>query len=232
VQASVFVDAKHWVLDRCRSHSGGLHGDGHNPPNPVAEDCIFSKGVMTDLLAPFLLFETVLSFLFFVLKHSIMCLTPAHLFEGALMSAPQEAQLQRVLRGEPSKIYWLLLKNTQPVSVHEIQRQMNFSRPLYVIQSHLTELTSVGLAEEQSSGNYLATGQVQSSVLRQYVNLGRLLFPRYLFYALFATLCYFTFLLFFIERFIRANLFIGFVGAIICIVFWYEARRFWTRRPY
>lgn len=109
---------------------------------------------------------------------------------------------------------------------------MNFKNSIFVIQSHLDELTNIGLAEKQESGNYAAASQVRSNVLRHYVNLGRLLFPRYLFYALFATLFYSAFLLFFVERVSRANLFIGIFGAIICVIFWYEAKRFWSRRPY
>jgi hypothetical protein len=153
-------------------------------------------------------------------------------FEGALMSAPQEAQLERVLRGEASKVYWLLLKNTRPVDAYEIQRQMHFRSPIQIVQRHLDELTNTGLAEKQDSGSYVAASEVRSSVLRHYVNFGRLLFPRYLFYALFATLFYFAFLLFFVERVSRENFFIGVFGAVVCVIFWHEAKRFWSRRPY
>jgi hypothetical protein len=148
------------------------------------------------------------------------------------LSAPQEAQLDHVLRGEASKVYWLLLKNTRPVDAYEIQRQMHFRSPIPLVQRHLDELTNIGLAEKQESGNYVAASEVRSNVLRHYLNLGRLLFPRYLFYASFATLFYSAFLLFFVERFSRENLFISFFGAIVCVIFWYEAKRFWSLRPY
>lgn len=148
------------------------------------------------------------------------------------MSAPKEVQLERVLRGEASKVYWLLLKNNRPVDTYQIQRQMHFSRPILLVQRHLDDLTNVGLAEKQESGSYVAASEVGSDVLRHYVNLGRLLFPRYFFYALFATLFYSSFLLFFVERFSRENLFLGVFGAIVCVIFWYEAKRFWSLRPY
>lgn len=148
------------------------------------------------------------------------------------MSSPQEAQLERVLRGETSKVYWRLLKNTRPVSAYEIQRQMHLRSPVHLVQRHLDELANVGLAEKQDSGSYVAASEVRSNVLRHYMNFGRLLFPRYFFYASFATLFYFAFLLFFVERLSRENLFIGVFGAIVCIVFWYEAKRFWSLRPY
>jgi len=148
------------------------------------------------------------------------------------LSAPKEAQLEHVLRGEASKVYWLLLKNTRPVDAYEIQRLMHFQRPVSLVQRHLDDLSNVGLAEKQESGSYVAASEVGSNVLRHYVNFGRLLFPRYVFYALFATLFYSAFLLFFVERFSRENLFLGFFGAIVCVIFWYEARRFWSLRPY
>jgi hypothetical protein len=148
------------------------------------------------------------------------------------LSAPQDVQLEHALRGEVSKVYWLLLKNAYPVDAREIHRQMNFRSSLPLVQRHLDELASIGLAEKQDSGNYVAASEVKSNVLRHYVNFGRLLFPRYFFYASFATLFYFAFLLFFVERVSRANLFIGFFGAIVCVIFWYEAKRFWSRRPY
>ena len=148
------------------------------------------------------------------------------------MSASQEVQLEHALRGKASKVYWQLLKNNRPVDAYEIQRQMHFKSPISVVQLQLDELTNVGLAEKQESGNYVAAREVKSNVLRHYVNFGRLLFPRYLFYASFVTLFYSAFLMFFVQRVSRENLFIGFFGAIVCVIFWYEAKRFWSLRPY
>ncbi len=148
------------------------------------------------------------------------------------MSTLQEAQLEHALRGEASKVYWQLLKNNQPVNAEEIQRQMHFKNPISLVQSHLNELAAVGLAEKQEPGNYVAASEVKSKVLRHYMNFGRLLFPRYLFYALFTTLFYITFLIFFVQRISRENLFIALFGALICVIFWHEARRFWSLRPY
>ena len=148
------------------------------------------------------------------------------------MSALQEAQLEHALRGEASKVYWLLLKSPRPVDAYDIQRRMHYKNPLSQVQHHLDELANLGLAEKQETGNYVAASEVKTNVLRHYVNFGRLLFPRYLFYALFTTLFYSAFLMFFIQRVTRENLFIGLFGLIVCVIFWYEAKRFWSLRPY
>ncbi len=149
------------------------------------------------------------------------------------MSVPQETRLEQALRGEASKVYWLLLRSNRPVDAYDVQRLLHFNEPISYVQRQLEELRSIGLAEKQSAGNcFIAANEVNSCVLRHYINFGRLLFPRYFFYALFATTFYLAFLLFFVERVSRENLFIGFFGGFVCVILWYEARRFWQLRPY
>jgi len=64
------------------------------------------------------------------------------------------------------------------------------------------------------------------------VKLGKLLFPRFFFYALFSTVFYLAFLAILFDGFTRSNLFIVSFGAIVCGVFWYEAYRVWNMRPF
>lgn len=74
--------------------------------------------------------------------------------------------------------------------------------------------------------------EVKIGVLRHFVKLGRLLFPRYFFYAVFSTTFYLAYLLLLMQGFTRENLFITLFGAIVSIIFWYEAARVWALRPY
>ena len=74
--------------------------------------------------------------------------------------------------------------------------------------------------------------QVKIGVLRHYVKLGKLLFPRFFFYAVFSTLFYAAYLALFLDSFSRPNLFIISFGAIVTAIFWYEAYRVWTMRPF
>jgi hypothetical protein len=67
------------------------------------------------------------------------------------------------------------------------------------------------------------------------VKLGKLLFPRYFFYAVFSTTFYAAFLAVLmpgLNWLARENLFIITFGAVVCAVFWYEAYRMWSLRPY
>lgn len=148
------------------------------------------------------------------------------------MSAAEETELDYALRGKAWKVYWFLLKNGHPVSVREVQRALHFSSPS-VAYHHLEQLRELGLVQKQDiGGHYLLVSEVKIGVLRHYVKLGRLLFPRYFFYAVFSTVFYVAYLLFLVQGFTRENLFIISFGAIVCIVFWYEAYRIWSLRPF
>lgn len=88
------------------------------------------------------------------------------------------------------------------------------------------------MEKQEIGGHYVLVSQVKIGVLRHYVKLGGLLFPRYFFYAMFSTVFYTAFLLFLLQGFTRANLFIIAFGAIVSAIFWYEAYKVWSRRPF
>ena len=143
-----------------------------------------------------------------------------------------ETELEYALRGKAWKVYWLLLKNGNPVSVREVQRALHFSSPS-IANHHLEQLRELGLVQKQDvGGHYVLVSEVKIGVLRHYVKLGKLLFPRYFFYGLFSTVFYVAYLLFLVQSFNRDNLFIITFGAIVCSIFWYEAYRVWAMRPF
>ncbi len=143
-----------------------------------------------------------------------------------------ETELEYALRGKAWKVYWFLLRNGNPASVREVQRALHFSSPS-IAHHHLEQLRELGLVEKQEiGGHYVLVGEVKIGVLRHYVKLGKLLFPRYFFYALFSTVFYLLYLLLLVQEFNRDNLFILSFGAIVCVIFWYEAYRVWSMRPF
>jgi DNA-binding transcriptional ArsR family regulator len=143
-----------------------------------------------------------------------------------------EEEFDYKLRGKAWKVYWLLLKNGQPMSVREVERALGFSSPS-VAQHHLEQLRQLGLVrKEKIGGNYNLVSKVKIGVLRHFVKLGRLMFPRYFFYALFSSAFYIAYLTTLIQSFTRENLFIIAFGAIVVIIFWYEALRFWRLKPF
>ena len=144
----------------------------------------------------------------------------------------EEAELEYALRGKAWKVYWFLLKSGRPLSVREVQRALHFSSPS-VANHHLEQLRELGLVEKQDiGGHYFLINEVKIGVLRHFVKLGKLLFPRYFFYAVFSTTFYMIYISFLMQGFTRENLFILFFGAIVSAVFWYEAIRVWSLRPF
>jgi len=144
----------------------------------------------------------------------------------------EETQIEYALRGKAWKVYWHLLKCGQPQSVRDVQRALRFSSPS-VANHHLEQLRELGLVEKQEfGGHYFLVGEVKIGVLRHYVKLGKVLFPRYSFYAAFCTTFYLAYLLLFVQGFTRDSLFGILFGAFVCIIFWYEALRVWAMRPY
>lgn len=149
------------------------------------------------------------------------------------MNGGDETELEYALRGKAWKVYWFLLKTGAPVGVREVQRALHFSSPSIAFH-HLEQLRELGLVQKQEvGGHYLLVSEVKIGVLRHYVKLGKLLFPRFFFYALFCTVFFVLYLaVLFNGQFTRDNLFILSFGSIVCAVFWYEAYRVWAMRPF
>ena len=148
------------------------------------------------------------------------------------MNVEDEAKLEYALRGKAWKVYWLLLKSGHPMSVREVQRALHFSSPS-VAHHHLEQLRELGLVQKQEiGGHYSLVSEVKIGVLRHFVKLGKLLFPRYFFYAVFSTAFYIAYLAMLMQSFTRENLFITIFGAIVSAIFWYEAVRVWRQKPF
>jgi DNA-binding transcriptional ArsR family regulator len=102
-----------------------------------------------------------------------------------------------------------------------------------VAQHHLEQLRELGLVVKQEvGGNYSLVSEVKIGVLRHFIKLGKMLFPRYFFYALFSTTFYIAYIVVLLHGLTRENLFILSFGAIVTAIFWYEAARVWSMRPF
>ena len=149
-----------------------------------------------------------------------------------MKDSEEERNLEYALKGKAWKVYWFLLKTGEPQSVRDVQRALRFSSPS-VASHHLEQLRELGLVEKQEiGGHYFLINEVKIGVLRQYVKLGKVLFPRYFFYAVFSTTFYLAYLVLFAQNLSRDSVFVIPFGAIVCLVFWYEAYRVWNMRPY
>ncbi len=143
-----------------------------------------------------------------------------------------ETEFEYALRGKDWSVYWLLLKTGSPMSIREVQKSLHFSSPS-VAQHHLEQLRQLGLVEKQDiGGSYFLASEVKIGVLRHFIKLGRLLFPRYFFYAVFSTASYVIYLMILMQGLTRENLFVILFGAVVTAVFWYEAIRVWSLKPF
>ena len=143
-----------------------------------------------------------------------------------------DSKLEYALRGKAWKVYWLLLKTGRPMSVRQVQRALRFSSPS-VAQHHLEQLRSLGLVQKKDAGSvYFLVNEVKIGVLRHFIKLGKLLLPRYFFYAVFSTTCLIMYYLTLMQSFPRESLFILSFGVIISLIFWYEAVRVWALKPF
>jgi predicted DNA-binding transcriptional regulator len=148
------------------------------------------------------------------------------------LNVEDETVFEYKLRGKDWNVYWLLLRNGRSMSVREVQKTLRFSSPS-VAQHHLEQLRQLGLVKkDEAHGNYALTSEVKIGVLRHFVKLGRLLFPRYFFYAVFSTTLYLMYIISFMQEATRESLFILVFGAIVSSIFWVEAIRIWSMRPY
>lgn len=148
------------------------------------------------------------------------------------MGDREEDQFEYALRGKDWKVYWLLLKSGHQLSARDVQKALGFSSPS-VAQHHLEQLRQLGLVEKhETEGQYSLVSEVKIGVLRHFVKLGRLLFPKYFFYAVFSTTLYAMYFVLFAPSLSRQSLFITVFGGIVSVIFWYEAVRMWTLRPF
>lgn len=143
-----------------------------------------------------------------------------------------EEELDYKLRGKAWKVYWLLLRTGREMSVREIEKALHFSSPSVAFH-HLEQLCQLGLVEKQQiGGNYHLVSEVKIGVLRHFIKLGRLMFPRYFFYAIFSSVFYIAYLTILMKNITTESLFVISFGLIICVIFWYEAFRFWRLKPF
>ena len=133
------------------------------------------------------------------------------------------------IHGTTLRVYWYLFKSTRPVGVRETQRALSMSSPSIALY-HLEKLRGLGIVDKDSSGEYSLKEQVQVGSLKAFLKLGRVILPRYLFYAVFLTTAVVVYA---VEAVIQvgtvepAAIVLGAAGAGIS---WYECLRMWRDR--
>lgn len=100
-------------------------------------------------------------------------------------------------------------------------------------QYHLSKLVDLGLLRSNETGEYFLTDEVRVDVLKDFLKLGAVVVPRFVFYAVFFTILT-TFLgvvVFKNPAPIALDIFFEALLIFACALFWYEALRAWIRGP-
>ncbi len=125
------------------------------------------------------------------------------------------------LRGRTLRAYLFILKSSKSVGVRELQRSLGLSSPS-VAYHHLDKLMRLGLIEKDQYGEYTVVKNANVNVLQAFTQVGRLLVPRFIFYAVFFTTLLVGYLLVFQGN---VNFFAIAFGIFASIFAWYEAYR-------
>ena len=143
-------------------------------------------------------------------------------------SSPDASLVDAELRGRTLRAYLFILKSPKPIGVRELQRALGLSSPS-VAYHHLDKLTRMGLVEKDQYGEYASVKNVNVNVLQAFTQIGRLLVPRFIFYAVFFTTLLLGYMLVFLSH---LNSFAVAFGLFASLFAWYETYRTWKKRPF
>ena len=132
------------------------------------------------------------------------------------------------LKGRTLKAYLFLVKSPKPVGVRELQRSLGLSSPS-VAYHHLEKLDRLGLVEKDQYGSYSVKRNIDVSVLQAFMRIGKMLVPRFIFYAAFFTTLLIGYIILLQAS---VNLFALSFGLFASIFSWYETIRTWRKRPF
>lgn len=92
--------------------------------------------------------------------------------------------LNEALQGKTLRVYLTLLDSQEPLGPREIQRRLEYSS-VNVAVHHLEKLCRLGLIVKDDYGKYFVAKRVNIGIMELFINVGRVRFPRLLFYAAF-----------------------------------------------
>jgi len=148
------------------------------------------------------------------------------------MSEVDDAKVEAELRGKALRVYWYFIRHSEkPLGVREVQRALGFSSPS-VAMHHLEKLKGLELLKKNASGEYLLAREVKVGFLRMFTRLGRVILPRYLFYAVFISTMLATYVAVYPQNFNIHNIVALTFGVAACVILWYETVRLLREAPF
>jgi hypothetical protein len=98
---------------------------------------------------------------------------------------------------------------------------------------HLERLRQFGLVEKDVHGQYTIKRDVRIGILNQFMGRGRIMVPRFLFYATFysSLTAALSTLLFWLQADWYSVILLALLVS-ACVVLWYEALKVWREQPF
>jgi len=147
------------------------------------------------------------------------------------MQKNERIDLEAELKGTSFKVYWYFLKNNRPLGVREVQRGMELSSPSVALH-HIEKLRRLGLINKDRFGRYSIKEEVKVGILNFFTRFGKIILPRYLFYAVFFSS---VLVLYLIQSLFthRTPEFIVLILALSAsVISWYEALKIWKEKMF
>jgi hypothetical protein len=132
---------------------------------------------------------------------------------------PMRSNILKILNGTTLMVYFALL-NKKKIGVRELQRLLALSSPS-VAKYHLEKIEKLELAENKN-GIYHLIKKADIPSLTSWVLIGRNLIPRMLFFAVFFSLLFILYLVFFYTIWFKDSFFVILFGSLINIYLWFE----------
>ena len=140
----------------------------------------------------------------------------------------EDAKIVKHLNGTTLMVYFALL-NKKEIGVRELQRSLSLSSPS-VAKYHLEKISKLGLAENRK-GIYHLLKKAKIPSLTSYILIGQNLIPRILFSAVFFTVFFAIYLIFFYTIWIKDSFFVILFGSLINLYLWFEVFMRFKNKP-
>jgi predicted DNA-binding transcriptional regulator len=135
------------------------------------------------------------------------------------------------LKGNTLRVYVYVVTHKQ-CGVREIQRALHLSSSS-LAQYHLSKLVDLGLLRSTETGEYFLTDEVRVDVLKDFLKLGAVVVPRFVFYAVFFSIltAFLGVVVFRTPHYVTIEILFEALLVFASALFWYEALRAWIRGP-
>jgi len=143
-----------------------------------------------------------------------------------------EINYETVIKGTTLDVYFYLLRKKSAAGVREIQRSLDLSSPS-VSSYHLDKLETLGIVRKNRFGNYEVAKKIDIGALNQFVMIGNYTLPRFFFYAIFVSVLFIGYIIFFLTPPLSTGevfaLIFGIFGVSVC---WGETILSWRHKPF